>query len=77
MASRAAYLCFAQEPSRLGVAFEVGADLPYQVGYASLERKLGVGGGLADQAGAGPLGHRRYEPGSVPAGSAAALKLQG
>ena len=41
-ASRAGYLCRAQEPSRLGVGLVGVAELPYQVGFASLERKLEV-----------------------------------
>ena len=40
-----------REPSRLDEALVVLADLPYQVGFASLERKLGVGGELAAEVG--------------------------
>jgi len=53
-ASRAGYLCRAQEPSRLGVVLVVTAELPYQVGCASLERKLEVVGELAAEGRRGP-----------------------
>ena len=42
--SRTGHLCFAQEPSRLDEALEVLAQVHYQVGFASLELDLGVGG---------------------------------
>jgi hypothetical protein len=48
-ASRAGYLCRAQEPSRLDEALVVFAGLPYQVGCASLEGKPGGGGSMAAQ----------------------------
>ncbi len=41
----AGYQCRALEPSSLDVALEVLAHVRYQVGFASLEPNLGVGGG--------------------------------
>jgi hypothetical protein len=43
VASRAGHQCFALEPSRLDEALEMLAELPSQVGFASLERKPEVG----------------------------------
>jgi hypothetical protein len=43
-----------RERSRLGVVLVVVADLPYQVGFASLERKLEVPGELAADGRRGP-----------------------
>jgi hypothetical protein len=44
VASRAGYQCVALEPSRLDEALVDLAELPSQVGYASLEREPEVGG---------------------------------
>ena len=72
-ASRAGYLCRAQEPSRLGEVLVVVADLPSQVGFASLERKLEVS--LGQLPGwCGPWGSCWEFPGFVVAGSGAGLR---
>ncbi len=56
-----------REPSRLDVAPVVLAQVRYQVGFASLEPNLGVGGELAADVGGGSLGQRCSEPGFLRA----------
>ena len=73
VASRAGSLCFAQEPSRLGEVLVVVADLPSQVGFASLERKLEVPPGWLP-GWRGPCGSCWEFPGFVAAASGADLR---